>query len=243
MTGRRVVISQSMYFPWVGMLEQIRLADVFIHYDDVQFSKGSFSNRVQVKTQAGIVWMTAPLRDHRLGQSIDQVQLQPAKAWRDRHLTLLRQSFDGAPHSAEALELAASVIGENHNNVSDLARNSMLALCRYFGLDATTQIADSRDFDVAGSSSERVLALVKAVGGTDYITGHGARNYLDHQIFEAEGISVSYMDYKRTPYPQLHGAFTPYVTALDLLANCGRAGVSNIASETRDWKEFLNGPA
>ena len=58
----RVVISQSMYFPWVGMLEQIRLADVFIHYDDVQFSKGSFSNRVQVKQPDGTsAWMTIPL--------------------------------------------------------------------------------------------------------------------------------------------------------------------------------------
>ena len=36
-----VVISQSMYFPWVGMLEQIRLADVFVFYDDVQFSKAA----------------------------------------------------------------------------------------------------------------------------------------------------------------------------------------------------------
>ena len=31
-----VVISQSMLFPWVGTLEQMLLADVFIHYDDVK---------------------------------------------------------------------------------------------------------------------------------------------------------------------------------------------------------------
>ena len=45
-----VVISQPMLFPWVGMFEQIRLADVYVHYTDVQFSKGSFVNRVQIKT-------------------------------------------------------------------------------------------------------------------------------------------------------------------------------------------------
>ena len=45
-----VVISQPMLFPWVGMFEQVALADVFVHYDDVQFSKGSFTNRVQLKT-------------------------------------------------------------------------------------------------------------------------------------------------------------------------------------------------
>ena len=237
----RVVISQSMYFPWVGMLEQIRLADIFIHYDDVQFSKGSFSNRVQVKTPGGVAWMTAPLKDHRLGQTIDEVQLQPSQTWSERHLALLEQSLDGAPHAGDALGLATSVIGGDHPTVSALARESMLALCRYFGLDTSTRFTDSRDFGIGGSGSERVLALVKAAGGDDYVTGHGARNYLDHALFEAEGVSVSYMDYLRTPYPQSHGAFTPYVTALDLVGHCGRDGLTKIASQTRDWKEFLDG--
>ncbi|NBX37756.1 MAG: hypothetical protein EBR10_11170, partial [Planctomycetes bacterium] len=49
----RIVISQSMYFPWVGFLEQMSLADIFVVYDDVQFSKGSFTSRVQAKTAAG----------------------------------------------------------------------------------------------------------------------------------------------------------------------------------------------
>jgi hypothetical protein len=42
--GGTVVISQPMFFPWVGMLEQLKLADTYVHYDDVQFEKGSFSN-------------------------------------------------------------------------------------------------------------------------------------------------------------------------------------------------------
>ncbi|MBC7280426.1 WbqC family protein [Hoeflea sp.] len=238
---RRVVISQSMYFPWVGMLEQIRLADAFVHYDDVQFSKGSFTNRVQVKLPGGIGWMTVPLRDHRLGQTIDEVQLQPSESWRDRHLALLKQSFDGAPHAADALDLAAGVMGGEHDTLAALARSSMLALCRYFGLDGSTRFAESRTFNIGGSGSARVLGLVKAVNGTDYITGHGARNYLDHPLFEAQGISVSYMDYQRIPYRQSHGAFTPYVSALDLVAHCGRDGLANIASGTQNWKEFTDG--
>ncbi|MCY0093618.1 WbqC family protein [Hoeflea ulvae] len=239
----RVVISQSMYFPWVGMLEQIRLADVFIHYDDVQFSKGGFCNRVQVKMPGGVAWMTAPLHDHQLRQTIDAVRLQPSPDWRHRHLAMLAQSLDGAPYAADALALATTVIDGGHETAADLARESMLALSRYFGLDGATRFVDSRSLGIAGSGSERVLALVKAVGGTDYVTGHGARNYLDHARFEAEAVSVSYMDYQRTPYPQLHGAFTPHVTALDLVANCGRDGVAAIASETRNWKDFIDGPA
>ena len=33
----------------VGFFNQIAMSDLFIHYDDVQFSKGSFVNRVNLK--------------------------------------------------------------------------------------------------------------------------------------------------------------------------------------------------
>ena len=42
---KTVFISQSMYFPWCSLLDKIRLADIFIHYDDVKLSRG-FYNRV-----------------------------------------------------------------------------------------------------------------------------------------------------------------------------------------------------
>jgi len=57
----KIVITQSMLFPWVGMLEQIKLANIVVHYDDVQYSKGSYVNRVQLKMPEGIKWMTIPL--------------------------------------------------------------------------------------------------------------------------------------------------------------------------------------
>ena len=58
-----VVITQPMYFPWIGMLEQMRLADHFVSYAGAAFSKGGFTNRVQVKTANGVHWLTVPLRD------------------------------------------------------------------------------------------------------------------------------------------------------------------------------------
>ena len=91
----RVVVSQSMLFPWVGLLEQLRLADVFVHYDDVQFSKGSFVNRVQIKTASGVRWMTIPTRDLHLGQRICEVEVAPPSKWLNQHLALLKSSLAG----------------------------------------------------------------------------------------------------------------------------------------------------
>jgi len=236
----RVVISQSMFFPWVGMLEQIRLADVFVHYDDVAFSKGSFTNRVQLKVASGRRWLTLPLTDVHLGQKIDEVLIQPQDSWSSKHRHLLQESLGGATYVKEALDLYESVLHAHSNNrLSDIARSSTLAMANYFNMQRHVEFVDSRDLGVDGTGSERVLNIVKVLGGTEYITGHGARNYLDHQQFFEAGIEVEYMNYMCAPYQQQHGLFTPYLSALDLIANCGQTGVNFLQSGTLNWRGFL----
>lgn len=239
----RIVISQSMLFPWVGLLEQIRLANVFVHYDDVQFSKGSFVNRVQIKTSHGIRWMTVPLANVHLGQRINEVQIAPYAQWRDAHLSILKTSFSGAPYAADALQIAETVYAMEYPNLGALARASMCALANYFGLDKDTRFVDIASLKISGSSSERVLSVVQELRGDVYITGHGAARYLNHDLFELSGVSVEYVNYCCRAYPQLHGEFTPYVSGLDLVANCGPSGVEYICSNTVLWKDFINEPS
>jgi hypothetical protein len=239
MMQKFVAISQSMYFPWVGLLEQIRLADIFVHYDDVQFSKGSFSNRIQIKTRDKTKWLTIPLRDFRLGQHIDEVALDERRDWRSQHRDLLVQAYKKAAFRDDMLAIVDQVFSQPACSLSDVAKASVVALAHYFNLAPHRHFVDSKNLGIHGSSSQRVADIVKAVGGTVYITGHGAQHYLDHQLFERSGISVQYMHYRCTPYPQLYGDFTPYVTALDLVANCGKEGASVLQSEAIDWKRFI----
>jgi len=236
---KTVVISQSMYFPWVGLLEQIRLADTFIHYDDVQYARG-FYNRVQIKTANGSKWLTVPLREQRRGQRIDQVHIDDRIDWRTQHRDMLKQTYLNAPCRDEMLVLVDQVFSKEYVVLADLARESILSLANYFGLAEGRQFGKSSQMGVTGASSKRLHDLCLAAGASVYVTGHGARNYLDHELFDKSEIRVQYMKYCMTPYPQLHGEFTPYVTALDLIANCGKERIDVICSEAIFWKNFLN---
>jgi hypothetical protein len=229
-----------MFFPWVGLFEQIRLADVYVNYSDVPFSKGSFVNRVQVKTAQGIVWMTVPLLHLKLGQPICDVQINYQKDWRQKHREMLRQAYAKAPFQNEMLDIVDAVYAEQHATLDELSMASVDAVYDYLDLEGSQQFLDIRELNIGGSSSERVLDTVLAIGGDTYTTGHGARNYLDHESFESSNVQVNYMDYRKTPYPQLHGEFTPYVSVLDLIANTGGDSAGYINSETIHWKEYLD---
>ena len=241
---RCLVISQPMYFPWVGMLEQIRLADHFVYYDDVQFSRGGFSNRVQIKTRNGIRWLTVPLADQKLGQLINEVRIDDRVGWRRSHVDQLKQAYDGAPFRSEMLSVVDQVFSTPHQTLADLAQASMDALVRYYPqLGARKPFTASSTLGIPGASTQRVIDLCLALQADHYLTGHGARHYLDHQAFEARGTAGSYIKYGTPPYPQLHGEFTPYVSALDLIANRGPKGIADIGGQPLAWREFLSTPA
>lgn len=234
-----VVISQPMLFPWVGLLEQIRLADTYVHYDDVQFEKGGFINRVEVKTRQGPRWLTIPLSGASFGREIREVRAAVEVDWRRRHLATLSQEYARAPHLRDMLALVERVYAVDTGRLVDILVASIRELSEYLDLPAGRDAPFSSALGIPGRSSARVLAVVRRFGGTRYVTGHGARAYLNHEAFEAAGVSVEYLDYQELPYPQLHGAFTPFVSGLDLVANAGRAGRSVICSGSVPWRAFL----
>src|SRR5438045_9070322 len=99
-----------MFLPWIGLFEQIRLADVFMHYDDVQLPQGrSFVSRVQVKTSNGVDWLTAPIDHARSGKLINEVILARSEDWRGRHLKTLRHAYARTPHFDLMFELAERI--------------------------------------------------------------------------------------------------------------------------------------
>ena len=92
---------------------------------------------------------------------------------------------------------------------------------------------------MTGRKSDLIQGLVSHLGGDRYVTGMGALNYLNHAAMERAGIEVCYMDYRKREYPQKIPPFTPYVTVLDLVANCGRDGKFFVDSGVTHWRQTL----
>ncbi|MBE2205441.1 MAG: WbqC family protein [Chthoniobacterales bacterium] len=235
-----VVVSQPMFFPWIGIFEQIRLADVFIHYDDVQLPRGrSFVSRVQIKTPNGTEWLSAPVRRESSNMSIREARFCDETDWRAKHLRTLERNYAAAPFSGEMLALAREAYAFASGGVADFNIHAISLLCRYFGL--TAEFDRSSKHPTERTSSEHLLHLVQSFQGDTYITGHGAKAYIDHELFDRNGIAIHYMNYRRTSYPQRFGPFDPHVSMLDVVANCGPAGRDLICSGTVNWKDFIYG--
>ena len=240
----RIVISQPMFLPWRGMFEQLKLSDVFVFYDDVQIPKGGgkgrgFITRVQIKTKSGWKWLSVPVdRSGKGYQLIKDVCFQNAD-WRNRHLTAIKCAYADTPFFNEIYESLVVPIYEYKTKfLNEFSINAIKKLSSYLGTIPKFYISSDLNISLKEDPSQRVLGICRRFKADEYITGHGARNYLNYEIFEKNNISVKYMEYKCTPYPQLYGEFNPYVTILDLLFNVGPESCNLLDSDAVYWKEW-----
>jgi WbqC-like protein family len=236
-----VAINQPCYLPWRGHFALMKAADVFVFYDDVQFTSNtsrSFFARVQLKTAAGRRWLTVPVRKSgRFGQRIDEVGIAEDSRWRARHVAAIREAFREAPFAAAVEPVLGALTGTAWARLAELTIATTRLMAELLGVGVDTLRSSLLGID--GGGSARVLAICRALGATRYVTGHGALDYLEHEAFEAAGIAVEYMDYDLSPYPQLHGPFEPYVTALDVLANTGAEAAAHVRGRTVPWREMV----
>jgi len=183
-----VVVLQPQFLPWVGVFEQIRLADVYVHLDNAQFPRGrSFASRVQIKSAKGSQWLTAPvLRGGR--PVLKDVTFDAAQPWRRRHLRTLEIAYAKSAYRQDMIEVAQEILRVRTEHLADLNIAAIERIADYFGL--TCNFVRASSLPVRATRSQRLIELVRAFSGDVYITGHGARHYLDHERFEAHGIRV-----------------------------------------------------
>lgn len=218
-----VVILQPSYIPWRGYFDQIRRADLFIFYDDIQYDKHGWRNRNQIKTRQGKQWLTIPVHTKGVTQGvlIKDVRIDWSKPWAKSHLKSLTVSYSKAPHFKGYLPLLDEIYQRRDEYLADFTIETSMRLARELGITSTRFMRSSELSNIEGQKTDRVVNVLKRVGATHYLCGPSARSYMEPEKFDAAGITFEYMQYDYPEYPQMYPPYDPYVSILDLFFMTG----------------------
>lgn len=217
---KKVVILQSNYIPWKGYFDLIHDADLFIFYDDLQYTKNDWRNRNRVKAASGAEWMTIPVGadNNRL---ICDVEIRDS-TWQKKHWKTLQHNYGACPHFARYRAFFEDFfLSRRWTMLSDLNQFLIRHIAVEF-LCIKAEFQDSRRYALSGQKQERLLELVTSVGSERYISGPAAKNYIHPQRFEDAGVELVWKDY--SGYPEYRQRFPPFehgVSIVDLLFNVG----------------------
>lgn len=233
------VILQPSYIPWRGYFDQIRRADTFIFYDDVQYDKHGWRNRNQIKTAQGKQWLTIPVHSAGVthGIPIKDVRIDWNRPWAHSHLKALTIAYSKAPFFKHYLPLVEWMYSREDEFIADFTIDTTVRLAQELGLSKTRFMRSSEVQGISGQGTERLIQILQQVGARHYISGPSARDYIQAEAFAEAGIRLEYMTYDYLPYPQLYPPFEPSVSVLDLLFMTGSQALRYISGEAASIHE------
>ncbi len=213
---------QPNYIPWIGYFHKMAWVDKFVLADDVQYSSQSYTNRTRIKTARGKLWLTVPVLTKGLGfPAIKDVRIDQSKNWQQKHWHSLQVNYSTSPYFEEYAAYFEDIYRKDWEYLVDI-NIAFLELIREL-LGIRTPIFRNSQLDLKSANpSERIISMVKAMGGSTYISGRGGSlTYLQEDLFDTAGITLDFDDFSHPTYPQQFEEFIPGLSTIDLLCNEG----------------------
>ena len=220
-----VAIHQPNYLPWLGYFAKMASADVFVLLDDVQYSKGSFTNRVQIARAGAPAWLTLPVQ-HRLGASIRETVIARAD-WAKAHCDTLKQAYRKAACFRTVWPFVESMLAAAEGALADVNTGLIRSIADHLGITARIEMSSSHGLDTDLAADERLSMIVHRIApGATYLSGSGGAKYQSETTFAAHGLTLTYSGFTPTPYDRGGEPFLPGLSILDALFHLGWEGTA-----------------
>ncbi len=223
-------IHQHHYFPWLGYMDKMAKADVFLLLDRVQLTDNSYMFRHQLLDKNGEKkYITIPFnKKGYMERPYNELELNAAVDWQTRQRNFIRDNYRRHPYFEEIWAEIEPVFTEHFDRLWQVTDASVRIMRRLLEVD-TPLVYQSSLAPAQGKKSGFLIDLLGQLGAESYLSGRGAMKYMDMDMFEQAGIHVEYQQFTLPVYPQKNAAeFVPGISGLDILFNCGVAETRRI---------------
>mgnify|MGYP001193410364 CR=1 FL=1 len=228
----QISIHQPNYFPWLGYFYKIINSDIFVFLDNVQYSKGSYTNRTKLSINDSIKWITLPIK-YKFGTNINNIEVLNNK-WKLEHLNKLHFYYSKSKFYKEIWPLANSIYMNNKEiKLSEINIFFIKKIIEYFEINVKLYKSSEILIKTNLYGDDRLIELIKNISGVDtYISGNGALDYQSEEKFNLHNIKVKYTPKAFSSYNQQGNInFIPGLSILDCLFNIGKKDTLKLLQE------------
>tara|TARA_R110000772_G_scaffold268297_1_gene394732 strand:- start:3300 stop:3863 length:564 start_codon:yes stop_codon:yes gene_type:complete len=180
----KIAIHQPEHFPYMGFFEKMKLADMFVILDDVQYKKNNWQNRNKFLNKNGIEeFFNVQVEKEATKKLINEVNVVEGP-WRKKTIKKLQQNFN----------IDVSDI-YSHNKLIDINMASIIWAREKMNINKPMIL--SSNLSIKSKSTQRLVDICNEMGATEYISGMGGKSYLDESLFSCP---VSYFKPKCENY-------------------------------------------
>lgn len=219
---KKIAMLQPNYIPWKGVFDLINKVDVFVFYDDVQYTSKDWRNRNKIRAPKEDIWLTVPVLTKGLRhQLICDAKINNSQNWKKKHYKTIKANYLKAPFFNEYEWILEDLyINNSWDKISDLDIYATKVLAKVLGIEV--EWYRSSDLNQSGDKDgEKIIKICKELDCDYFINGPASKDFMNETLFAEHKIALEYMTYDYPEYKQLVEPFNHYVTVLDLIFNCG----------------------
>lgn len=209
-----VAVMQPYFYPYAGYFRLLLAADIFVIFDDVQFPRRGRVHRCEVPGPGGALeWLTLPLlRQPRDTLIKDLAFASDAREILDRRLDRLPWLSDA--RGAWADRVRAHLYAPLDEGVLPFLEAGIRLVAEALDLSPRMLRSSTIDIDPALRGQDRVIAVVRAVGGRAYVNPPGGLGLYQAGAFEQFGLDLEFL----VPFRGKLESILPMLVAEDIAA-------------------------
>lgn len=222
--GRIVSSHQPHFFPWLGYFDKMAKADLFLINDIAQLERQSPMVRNKILDRTGC--------EHFINVIIDKTDYLKKenreiflRNWEDSKKSIIgkiRDCYRRTEYFEEIWPLFSNVLDKDYEKLIELQMSTIKFGRECLAIETPMLFQSEMCFESGSTTSERLANKLKAVEAKYYLSGNGAKQYMQDNDFTSRGIEVIYQNFSYPVYPQVYGGeFVPNLSVIDLVFNCG----------------------
>lgn len=214
----KVAIMQPYFFPYIGYFQLLQAVDIFVIYDNIQFSKKGWINRNRILANGKDEYFTLPLKkdsdylnvvDRKLSDNFEQDKVKT--------LRKIKECYRKAPFFEAVFPLIENAFNYQSENLFEFILHSLKLQLDFLGISTEVVISSSLEVDHTLKSQDKVIAICESLKASAYYNPIGGLELYDNESFENKNMKLNFMKSNPIEYPQLGQAFVPWLSMIDVM--------------------------
>ena len=209
---------QPYLFPYIGYFQLISSVDIFVIYDNIEYTKKGWINRNRFLMNGKAEYFTVPLKKESdyltvINRNLSDDKLKKIK----KILNQIESTYRKAPYFKEVLPVIKSIFINEETNLFKYIYFSLRTILDFLNIETKIIVASEININHSLKSQEKVLAICEALNATKYINTIGGTELYSKESFEDKNIKLSFIQSNSIIYNQFDEPFVPWLSIIDVM--------------------------
>lgn len=208
---------QPYFMPYIGYWQLMNLVDQYVIYDDVNFIKGGWINRNRILVNGAPKYFNVPMLGSSSNVLINEVRVDHNAAVTRKSLRSIEGAYKKAPYFDIVNPMLEEILWCGEDNIAKYIEHSFRVICKYLDIRTELIVSSDLDKDTALKGQDKVIAICRLLGATEYYNAIGGRELYSYEAFREHGLQLKFVETKNIVYQQFDNTFQPNLSIIDVM--------------------------